>query len=543
MTRKAAKVKEELTEDQKTDLLKKITDMAQDITRMDDFDAALKAVRHLERVASRKQKGISFGKSVENVIFYIANTVIYRLQELNRYNPQEFKEYVSGTKRYFDFETCTFTLAEKCGMHRNSFTGESGAYNAMKDCGFTPFKRNEDCQGSENEFGSKVILTVDLDWVFGFSFKVSHGNSVHYIFNTGINTEHSQNGEWITTPTMLPTASESDGETKNERETDSVENNSVFGQKNSAPRPAADVPTKAVLKMAQNRLSQLVSGAYSPEMLQKGRVMLNEETILTSLKGTNPDDLLTLMIENYRGLHVPGEAWTDTDERIGLGIARKLKYLAKHPTHRIYAPLMYLSLTMKKGSLAAYCTEYLMPKPDAPTATTDNAAHPEDANVLKIPKKPLNPQFDYVAWAIEQGADAKVMRRKIRRWGHEPIADCVRFAKAKILRGFMPDNGIIRYLMGIIEGLSHAEVIRRQADEQETLLAAGITWQAERRKAQPEKSPAQQWYQKTLKLAQQMKKRLTSAQITAIATKAHERNAADAQIEVWIEAEVKNPNR
>lgn len=534
--RKTKKVKPNLTDHEKAVLLTKIKNMAVSISHIQDLETAVKEVRHLERIASQKEKGVSFGKAVEKVIFYIANTVIYRLQKLHKYDSETFNDYVTGKNPFFEFETCTTTLAEKCGMHRNSFTGESGVYNALKDCGFVTFKRNADTQGMDNGFGSKVFLTINLDWIFGFSLRVGHGNSVQYIFNIGKKTEQSQSGEWITTQPMLPTPSESNsGETMNERETPTAsKTNSVFGEKSSAPRPAADAPTKAVLKMAENRFKQLMEGAYTPEMLQKGRVMLNKQLVLTSLESFDQQEGIMLMLENYKALHIEGEAWTETDERIALAITRKCQYLHKHPAHKIYTPWDYLNLDWQKGTLAAYYRQYLMPD-EAPQgeAVSDENAQKYVQNVLALPNPRPSILFDYPAWAIEQGFDERVLNRKIRRWGHEPISDCIRFAKAKILRGFRPDNGEVRYLMGIMEGLSHPEVIRRQADEQETLLAAGFTWSMEKAEGKPKKSP-DKWLEKVKQLTKKSKIRLSEEQIQAIATRAKEKQAADAQIEVWL---------
>jgi hypothetical protein len=225
--------------------------------------------------------------------------------------------------------------------------------------------------------------------------------------------------------------------------------------------------------------------------------------------------------------------------------------MQKHPHFKIYAPLMYLDVSMQSGTLKAYHERwYKEETEDGEAQSVDNQPLTAQINTTNGEKsidvvgkigesRPY--QYDYISWFIDgQGADRQVVNRKIKKWSFETITDCIRYTKAKLGRGFKPDVTVVAYIMGVINQLGDSRVIKRHADAEELLLANGIDIATEKRQRRYEKDRSEgktdEYYLKVTALVRNQKAKISEDLVQKIITRSRDKKAHDNQIQVWIEA-------
>jgi hypothetical protein len=510
-----------------------------------------KLTRKLFNLTNQIEKKVAFGDKCKNLISLISHLVLKQIEDMIMTDPKQAADYISGRNRKFRFETYTASLAtklnesnskgdpsvsdEKEANGEGSFTGVSGFYAAMKACGFVPFKVNLDEYGRIHPKGRKVVLTVNLGWIFGFDLnplnaeyapkivpmplkphaatdgenvpiftaspQITHGNSVILLREFKVNTVQSlhtavENAESIgsqlvieesvSNDVLLPTSSE-------EKEVVKGRNSKDSPQVAPPPPTTAKIDIKGInfpvpipqmaLDMAKNACRELMGTIYTPENLKNGRVGTNKRTRLLEVPDRDKWDILLKMVENYRVLHRDGETWAETDLRIRTIIARTARYMQTHPSWTIYAPLQWLDVNFKSNSLRTYEQTWLPKVGEQSTDNTTQVTENQSVTFKKIEHTP-SVQFDFVAWFVEQGASRTVVNRRIKSKTEKVVSDAIRYGKTYMERGFKPKKGAICYIMGIIEN-ADADYITDQADGQEALLAAGNLLRAKNTEGSP----------------------------------------------------------
>lgn len=536
------------------------------------------------------QKGVAFGPKCKELIFIIANLVYNKIKVLP---PSVQEDYLTGKYTTYTLQTSTRSLAkvlnqleliedsEDCG--ENSFRGESGFYAALLDCGFIVHKQNKKLNGELDDDGYCVELTIDLDWVFGYSIEIpteipnavsdinaQRGISTHLSYNfsqestkeSGVenSADTTQVNDNLSQPNFQRVQPTEVGNKNTEVEGQASKPHTPFSQENFAPAPPnfpQDVDNslktaEMVEKFAIIACRELMKSIYTPENFAKNRIKVNKMTYYNSISSRDKESMMDKMFDIYYFINQKVGDWQQTHVEIIETIQKTGEYYKLHSADYIYSPLHFLKTDMATRSLVSAHRLYFS-QSEAPNTKLE-AQFTKDTHIVFE-------EYEHYNWLIkERKAYSLSLARYARKLTKEVVDDAIRFVRAKYKRGWKSKKDIISYTMGVIANIENTPEakakIKKDADEQTALVKAGITWGDEFRKSDSTESnpqpttpsPSQIWLDKVKPIVVKVSKKYRSSAITSdklnkIAERAMERNANDEQIFIWCEGIVKGTSK
>lgn len=555
-----------LTDDEKTDIIQSVANIRPLIDQAisdNDYTQLKKLVAQETRYINRVgEKEIPFGEKCEALIYVIARCVIYELEDLRFKNPEKYTDFVTGKETKYWLSTYTSSL---CTMLNRSEMGaelvyatpsvkrQSKKFKALEasfrgsEKGFYAALQDTDFILEKDVTGNKVKLCVNLNWLFGHEINVlkavsgdhlSDETAPYFDAGRGLSTylsqkdsfqeskltDYNENGvaslltllsaalPHVTEPTTVGKEEDAEGEV--EVFTSTVETPTAVGEKGkaeeTAPRPApenAHIGFEAAKKSANLALIHI----FNQKNVDNQRIMFNAQSICTQLTKQDIKDLPVWMWELYQNLYREGDTWAGLSAFVDEGIINSSQYLKDHPTWKIYHPLFWLSPHFTGGSLKTYINRYLRERPEP----SENALVPKHSQ--------------HIIWLLEQGFDRNLLNHYIRKHSEKLVIEAIKYASLKQKRGFLPQNGWITYISGILKNLK-PERIEAQVLVQDAMLKG-------------KKANLQSWsvgkIQKLitkLNLSDKQFNRLTPSVLEAIAKEAVEKKVDKAQVEFWLES-------
>jgi hypothetical protein len=458
-----------------------------------DLDKHLELLRsqanQIHRVANAIGKKASVhSRTCEDLVGYIAFSILNRLRLETNINPEKMYRLLNGSIKVFTYKTATTILADAINSKTGSFTGPSGFYTQMLKMGFISDKRNYDVHGYLNENGSTVELTVNLDWLFGWSFllKDSNGSSMTKIYNSLSETGQRENAAVDNFSQSYPRLLNATIVADKVVEGQTRALISPPARRAAAPPPemGCEMPVD-VVHFVENRRKQAMSEIFNAENYAAGRIRVSENRALLA---HNPDDdkhIRLLILNLYRKCHRNEEPWIETDARIGDCIRLRAEYMKKKPAFYSYAAIMYFGCEMNAGTLFWYHETMLH-------RVTRVQSEPIE---LKPVEKKVG--FDGVEWLVGEGADRYRLKRSIASAGKGKamtcfssaenrqeewqlwVNNCILYCKVQFQRGFVPKTDNVSYALGIIRAAKHPKMTAADLRKVEFLLGQGMTVKAE----------------------------------------------------------------
>jgi hypothetical protein len=458
-----------------------------------DLDKHLELLRsqanQIHRVANAVGKKASVHSyACEKLIGYIAFTILNRLRLETNINPEKMHRLLNGSIKVFTYKTATTILADAINSKTGSFTGQSGFYTQMLKMGFISEKRNYDVHGYLNENGSTVELTVNLDWLFGWSFllKDSNGSSMTKIYNSLCKTGQRENAAVDNFSQSYPRLLNATIVADKVVEGQTRALISPPARRAAAPPPemGCEMPVD-VVHFVENRRKQAMSEIFNAENYAAGRIRVSENRALLA---HNPDDdkhIRLLILNLYRKCHRNEEPWIETDARIGDCIRLRAEYMKKKPAFYSYAAIMYFGCEMNAGTLFWYHETML-----------HRVARVQSEPIeLKPVEKKVG--FDYVEWLVSEGGNRHQVKRSIASSGKSKsndcfsspanrpdewanwVNDCINFCKLRFERGFEPKSDRVSYAIDRIRRAQHPKMTAADLRKEQWLHGQNITFKAE----------------------------------------------------------------
>lgn len=569
-----------------------------------------------DRILSRVEKRVSFGPKCQNLIFILANLVVQKMRKLD---PSVQEEYADGKTKTYTLRTSTRSLAKVLNqLHiadngepeeddnngEASFRGKSGLYAALLDSGFVLRKQNRKLNGEEAEDGFSVELTIDLDWIFGFSLRIpmemppseaaapglqktaESGNTTHLSYHF---SKESTKASGVQNSAESPQVIEDLCQPNSELVQPTIvgnQNHLAKGQANKPPvlfskenfAPAApNFPHAAqnvdnadnalkiaemVEKYALVACKSLVKEVYTTENFAKKRIRVNKITVYHFISPRDWESMMDKMFENYYFIQQKVGDWKQTNTEIMETIQKIGKYYDNHSSDYIYSPLHLLKTDMATRSLAFAHRLYFPADTDA--KTSPKTANPPQMTVDPLIFVPETTEFEHFDWLVKERKEYSLSlvcyAQKLTKL---TVDDAIRFVRFKYKRGFRSKNDIVAYTIGVIRNLDNTPEakakIKLDADEQVALHNAGIKIGEEFNRPKGEKgesasdvatptNPLQVWVDKVKPIAIKVAKKYQSAAITPeklakVAERAMERGANDDQIWIWCEGIAKGTSK
>jgi hypothetical protein len=464
-------------------------------------DLLKQKVNALHRLVNNVQKQFTAGKSFEAVVKFLAFAALHRMERECELDKGRADDYILRRIDTFVFKTTTEFIADKTNTHVGSFRGKYGFYQTMMEAGFLLAKQNFDADGNENKDGRSVELILNTDWIFGFVFLKTNprGNSTLNTNHLEPNKDNRFNADVENPPSeteinlksetggfstiVKPTESETNQPTEEQvnplqfhidfvdTKSNEIETTQTANLENMA-KNIDFVDTKSIQKepskeMVLNRWNDLKQNVYSKWNFSTNRIRVNAETAISEISEEEEAEAIEMLAANYALLRKDGETWQEVDERIERIIKYLAAYIVTHPNFYQYAPSQWLGFKMVKRTLTHYAETYL----DKQKYETVKVEPPPS-----IPKPLKINLLDNTQWLIQKGAHESVIRRLIKSKGELLVEHSIRFAKAKLERGFYPSVGLIAYCVGVIRNAGHEIVIGRQADLEEAKLKQGLSY-------------------------------------------------------------------
>lgn len=452
--------------------------MNAELSKMLEGDSKEEDLRYIintmyRKVNSVEKNHLSCGKACEDVIRFVLYSTLEAIRKECAACPDRIDEYLSGRIATFRYETCTETLAEKTNTHIGSFRGQFGYYNIMLESGMILEKTNYDARGNASIHGRSVHLQINLDWLFCFFLSPNSGNSA-LKGSQSPKGDYKDNSSSVDveklrlSPQLFPRPV-----SRLTSETPSVDGGTgIKPLTTPAPRPAELPPADLV----SERWAQMKRDIYNPWNYSTNRIRINAKTAVTGMTDSEESECIKLLTQNFIKIRQDFETWAEVDQKIAIIVDRLAKYLTTNNSFYQYAPTQWLGFAFLKRTLFYYYEQYKHKKGrfsereyNIPTAEVAEAA-PQD--VVAAPTFVL----DHLRWLEEQGMSKIILRRYVKNKGKEWVIDCIRFARAKIARGFEPANGVVAYIIGVIKHAGHPAVTQKQADLEEERVAKGFTY-------------------------------------------------------------------
>lgn len=556
--------------------------------REKDYLSSKKLSAKLASLLANRERTVSVaGHAVKNSIFLISSLVLKELKHVAVSEPQKFSAFVAANAYPFDTTTRFLSLmlndvkfsdipaaAPASGKGYDgvdmygeaSFRGKYGIYAALAKLGFILKKDNIKLDGSKSTDGSKVRLWVNLEWMLPFC-QLDRGNSTQNSLQTNIsytntvkaanstnncgNVENSANAvcavqmsSRLTAETQMDKGGKKGDLEKKEifardllvQAIDVVPQQSAPQQsvpqqsvpQQSAPFSAPAPPVIEVGNVVRNAIAFAEENIFTTEMYQSGRIRTNKNTIIKSHNPAYEQDERLKMLELYRTVRTKlNKNWAEVDSLIKKAIKQTQSFLKKNPSRYIYTKTMFFDIEMENGLF------------DTIMKVIDFEARRKAMRIRELNEKleANSLDIDWIGRFIEDGADKLRTMRIVKSKGKSFVVDCIRYAYAHCKRGFIPTNGIVAFIFGIIRNAT--EKIKMLANQEEILLASGFPFKKEVKAKEYSTETNKHIFSIIKKAESELKVRLTNEQINSLIDKSIKQKANEAQIYVWVEG-IKN---
>lgn len=429
------------------------------------FSDWVKTLNKAKRVMTQIDNPMpSIGEKAKKAIDILQHWTLFQLKKLEKNNFEAALAYVTGKNRVFVLETSTCTLNK--AMNRDSafqkgegsFRGTKGIYAALQQLNFVFRKYNKSVtSGQETPKGGIVVLEINLDWIFGFSLSNSSRFSTTNESNIKPITENSYAN------LVGNTSSEQTNPPKLGNVAINIANHLKAKRETGKQSFCNETPHK-IIACAHRSVKMMLDNIFTTQRFQENKVRVNKETALKAMPTGNNSMLISLMTEVINELIKEGLGLNEIEQEIQKTILAKCDYLDRYENKYIYPPIKFLEISCKGGLLWI-----LRKRRETQTSNFQKVALTTTPSVVDNKQANIN-------WFLNEGVHEYALKSRIKKWGVTPIGNAIALGRAKVKRGFEPQNGIISYIMGIIDHIESPEQIERDAVEQLTLWKNNISF-------------------------------------------------------------------